>query len=112
MNFTQEAKNKVIEIARGEGIVDPIVRIKVVGGGCAGFQYDMDFLAATEMYDPEVDEVYEMGGDFTVVIDPVSYQYVSEATVSWYSAGEMSEGFKFENPQVRSSCGCGHSVGF
>jgi iron-sulfur cluster insertion protein len=111
MLFTQKAKDKIVEIAGAEKIVDPIVRIKVLGGGCAGFQYDMAFLDSQEMYDPDSDEVYEMG-EFTVVVDPISYQYVSEAEVDWMSDGAIREGFKFNNPQVKSSCGCGNSVSF
>ncbi len=111
MHFTQKAKDKIVEIAAAEKIVDPIVRVRVLGGGCAGFQYDMAFLDPPAMYDPDSDEVYEMG-EFTVVIDPISYQYVAEAEVDWLSDGVVSEGFKFNNPAVKSSCGCGNSVGF
>jgi iron-sulfur cluster insertion protein len=111
MRFTQKAKEKIVEIAAAEKIVDPIVRVKVLGGGCAGFQYDMTFLDSREMYDPNSDEVFEMG-KFTVVVDSISYQYVSEAEVDWLSEGILAEGFKFNNPAVKSSCGCGNSVGF
>lgn len=111
MLFTQKAKDKIVEIAAAEKIADPIVRVKVLGGGCAGFQYDMAFLDNPEMYDPASDEVYEMGG-FRVVVDPISHQYVSEAEVDWMSDGVISEGFRFNNPQVKGSCGCGNSVSF
>lgn len=109
MNFTQKAKDKILEIAKSEGIVDPVVRVKVQGGGCAGFQYDMAFLGTSEFYDPEADEVIEIGDDFTVVVDPISFQYVAEAEVDWLQDGLTYEGFKFINPAVTSQCGCGNS---
>ena len=111
MNFTQKAKDKIIEIASGEKIAAPVVRVRVLGGGCAGFQYDMAFLGTDENYDPSIDEVVEMG-DFKVVIDPISFQYVAEADVDWIQNGVVYEGFKFINPQIKSSCGCGNSVSF
>lgn len=110
MIFTRKAQDKVVEIAASENILDPIVRVKVVGGGCAGFQHDMSFLEPDEMYDPDIDEVFEFSG-FSVVIDPISAQYLEEAEVDYVSS-EVGEGFKFSNAAVKSTCGCGSSVAF
>lgn len=110
MNFTQLAQTKLTEIAKNEKIVDPVVRVKIAGGGCAGFQYDMSFLEPTEMYDPESDEVFEFDS-FTAIVDPISAQYLEETTVDW-TESPTGEGFKFLNPNVKGSCGCGNSVSF
>ncbi len=111
MNFTQKAKDKVIEIASAEKIDDPVVRVRVLGGGCAGFQYDMAFLGPDEDYDAESEEIVQFEG-FKVVVDPISFQYVADADVDWIQDGVVYEGFKFINPQVKGSCGCGNSVSF
>jgi iron-sulfur cluster assembly accessory protein len=58
----------------------------------------------------DVDEVIEFDG-IKVIVDPLSYQYVEDVTMD-YAVDTMSEGFKFENPNVKGSCGCGNSYSF
>jgi iron-sulfur cluster insertion protein len=103
ITITDEAVTKIKEIAEAEGIGHTKVRVKIIGGGCAGFQYDME-------YDDKVgdlDEIVEKDG-VTVLVDPMSYQYLEEVTID-YVTGLMGAGFKFINPNVKASCGCGHS---
>lgn len=111
MKFTARASAKIEEIADSENIPAPIIRIKVMGGGCAGFSYDMSFLEEEEKQQiGELDECWEMDG-FDVVMDPISSQYLEGIEID-YVATEIGEGFKFNNPNVKSTCGCGSSVAF
>jgi iron-sulfur cluster insertion protein len=106
IHITEKAALKVKEISESEGIGHNTVRLKIIGGGCAGFTYDMFFDDSPS----DVDEVIEFDG-IKVIVDPLSYQYVEDVTMD-YTVDTMSEGFKFENPNVKGSCGCGNSYSF
>lgn len=110
IQVTEKAALKIKEIADGEGIGHYNVRIRVVGGGCAGFTYDMYY----EDKISEMDEVVEFTdyyGTIKVVVDPLSFQYLDEVTVD-YVDSQFGSGFKFLNPKTTGSCGCGSSVSF
>ncbi len=80
------------------------LRLGVQGGGCSGLTYFMDFDA------PRPDDkvfVHEPTG-VKVLVDPKSILYVSGSLLD-YSEGLMGSGFSIKNPNVKSSCGCGHS---
>jgi iron-sulfur cluster assembly protein len=81
------------------------VRVGVVGGGCSGFTYDMSL---TERVD-EHDERFSHDG-VDVVCDPKSYINLKGTTIDFVD-GLMERGFKFQNPNATSSCGCGESFG-
>jgi iron-sulfur cluster assembly accessory protein len=79
-----------------------VLRVKVIGGGCAGLQYKLDI--------DEVragDKAFETDG-VAVVADRKSYLYLHGTELD-YSEGLMESGFKLNNPNVKSSCGCGAS---
>lgn len=78
------------------------LRLGVQGGGCSGLQYFMDF----DEQKPN-DRVFEQDG-VKVFIDPRSVLHLS-GTVLDYAEGLMGSGFAIKNPNVKSSCGCGHS---
>lgn len=103
---TEKAALKIKEIADAEGLSSYTLRVKVAGGGCAGFTYDMFF----EENATDMDEAIEMDG-VKVIVDPLSWQYLDEVSID-YVEGAMGAGFKFNNPNVKSTCGCGSSVGF
>ncbi len=79
------------------------LRVFVSGGGCSGLQYGMTFDDATH----EGDQAFVAGG-LRVVVDPISANYLSGASID-YVDGLMGGGFKIENPNAVSSCGCGKS---
>lgn len=79
------------------------LRVAVVGGGCSGFQYALDFTDEAR----EDDFVYEVDG-LTVYVDPVSARYLKGTTID-YVMGMAGAGFKFDNPKAVGSCGCGSS---
>ena len=103
INVTEIALTKIKEISESEDIGHFDIRIKVKGGGCAGFTYDMYY----EDIISDLDEVFPMG-DVKIVIDPLSLQYMDGITID-FGEGPLSSGFKFINPNVKSTCGCGSS---
>ena len=105
ITITSEAVGKLKEISESEGIGHLKVRLRVIGGGCSGFSYDMSF---SDIQD-DMDESSNID-DITVLIDPLSAQYLEGVEID-YLEGLMSSGFKFINPIVTSTCGCGSSFG-
>jgi iron-sulfur cluster insertion protein len=103
ITITQKAAEKVQEIAQAEDLIGQGLRLRVVGGGCAGFSYDLYF----EDKPGEMDEEFEDKG-IKLFVDPLSYQYL-EGTEIDYVEGLHGSGFKFSNPGVKSTCGCGSS---
>ncbi len=106
ISLTDLAKQKLKEIAEAEGLENQFVRVKIQGGGCAGFSYDMSF----ESESKDTDELIEIDG-INLIIDPVSNQYLEDCTID-YLDSLIGAGFKFINPKATGSCGCGNSVSF
>ena len=79
------------------------LRVAVVGGGCSGFQYALDFTDEER----ENDHVY-LVEDVTVYVDAISARYLHGTTID-YVMGMSGAGFKFNNPKAVGSCGCGSS---
>jgi iron-sulfur cluster assembly accessory protein len=101
--ITPVAAAKVNEIRSAEAIEPHMaLRLRVVGGGCAGFSYDLYFDEATE-----VDRICEIQG-VKVVVDEMSLMYLVGTEID-YVEGLQGAGFKFNNPNVKSTCGCGSS---
>lgn len=104
VTITERAANKAIELAKAEGIAACALRVRIVGGGCAGFSYD---LSLDDVGQNEGDDVYEQMG-VTLIVDPVSNTYVDGTQID-YVVTETGEGFKFLNPNATGTCGCGSS---
>jgi iron-sulfur cluster assembly accessory protein len=103
VNFTPNAIAKVKEIMAQQNPVPTGLRVGVAGGGCSGFQYSMQF----ETGAGAMDKTFDFDG-LKVFVDATSLMYLSGATVDYVETLEGA-GFKFENPNVRSTCGCGSS---
>ncbi|HEX7600152.1 MAG TPA: iron-sulfur cluster insertion protein ErpA [Polyangiaceae bacterium] len=103
ITITEKAATKVREIASSEALEGQGLRLRVIGGGCAGFTYDLYF----EDNVGEMDETYESNG-VKLYVDPLSHQYLTETEID-YVEGLHGAGFKFNNPNVKSTCGCGSS---
>lgn len=103
ISITQLAAEKVKEIATSEGLLGQGLRLRVIGGGCAGFQYDLYF----EETATDLDERFESNG-VDLFVDPLSFQYLDGTQID-YVEGAHGSGFKFGNPNVTSTCGCGSS---
>ncbi len=100
ITITELAADKVKEIAEAEGLQGQGLRLRVIGGGCAGFQYDLYFEEAPT----DMDESFESNG-VQLFIDPLSYQYL-EGTQVDYVEGVHGSGFKFGNPNISRSRSC------
>jgi iron-sulfur cluster assembly accessory protein len=106
ISITDFALQKLKEIAASEGVEEQYVRIKLKGGGCSGMMHEMDFVS--EKLD--TDELIQFD-TIKVIIDPVSFQYLENVSVD-YIDSLMSTGFKFNSPDIKSSCGCGKSISY
>jgi iron-sulfur cluster assembly protein len=104
IQLTDTAISKVAEIMAQQEPKPQGLRISVVGGGCSGFQYSMAF----ENSKMPLDKEYKFGGDLRVFVDQASMLYLDNCRVDYVETMEGA-GFKFENPNVESTCGCGSS---
>jgi iron-sulfur cluster assembly accessory protein len=102
INVTTAASDKVKDLLIAEGYENHGLRVQVVGGGCSGMQYRLGFDETTNE-----DKVLHFDG-VDVFVDLKSALYLAGSTVD-YVEGLMGAGFKIENPNVRSQCGCGES---
>ncbi len=103
ISLTPSAVSKVKQIMAQQNPVPAGLRVGVVGGGCSGFSYSMQFDNAPGM----MDKVFNMG-DLKVFVDATSVMYLNGCVVDYVETIEGA-GFKFENPNVKSTCGCGSS---
>jgi iron-sulfur cluster insertion protein len=103
LTLTPKAAEKVREIRDLEGLGEQGLRVRVIGGGCSGFSYDLFFEEETN----DLDQTFESFG-IPIYIDMMSYQYL-EGTEIDYVEGLHGAGFKFLNPEAKSTCGCGSS---
>lgn len=103
VQLTETAVGKVREILDSQEPKPAGLRIAVVGGGCSGFSYSMAFENTPNM----LDKTYQFDG-LKVFIDQASMLYLDGAQVDYVETMEGS-GFKFNNPNVKNTCGCGSS---
>jgi iron-sulfur cluster assembly accessory protein len=104
ITLTPSAIAKVKEISESEAIGHYNIRLKVIGGGCAGMSNDIYF---EDLEPTNLDEVFEHDG-VKLIVDALSISYLDGAEVDFVEM-EFSSGFKVNNPQVKSTCGCGSS---
>jgi len=106
IEFTDEAIKQIDLAAMGEEKFPVALRVGVRGGGCSGFKYLLEF---TDEIDPEEDtsDYYSPTG-IKIVVDFMSLQYLKGVTIDYISSLAAS-GFKFSNPNVKKTCGCGSS---
>ena len=103
VQLTETAVSKVTEILDTQEPKPTGLRISVVGGGCSGFSYSMAFENTPGM----LDKTYDFG-PLKIFIDQASMLYLDGVEVDYVETLEGS-GFKFNNPNVKSTCGCGSS---
>lgn len=102
ITLTPRAAKRITEIM-GDEPPGSLLRISVNGGGCSGFSYSFDIARDREAQDL----VIERDGA-TVVVDPVSVQYMAGSTIDFVN-DLIGQSFKIENPLATASCGCGTS---
>jgi iron-sulfur cluster insertion protein len=104
IQLSERACSKVREIQQAEGLEKQALRVRVIGGGCSGFSYDLFF---DDELNQEVDEIFDASG-IPVYIDMMSLTYLDGTEID-YVEGLYGAGFKFNNPTAKSTCGCGSS---
>jgi len=97
---TPRAFERLSEI--GAAAQGKALRVAVEGGGCSGFQYEID------LDEPKADDLILEGSGEKVLIDPVSLPFLASATIN-FSEELIGARFVIENPNASSSCGCGTS---
>ena len=102
VGVTESAVRRIAEILATEP-PQSVLRVSVEGGGCSGFQYKFDITR-----EREADDVVIAGNGATVVIDPVSLEYMSGSHIDFVD-DLIGASFKIENPHATASCGCGTS---
>src|SRR5215472_7329588 len=100
-----EVKRIISEQQTNGGAPEKIfLRMRVVGGGCSGFQHKLDL---DPVYNEKLDEQFEFHG-VPVVVDKRSLMYLSDVTVDFHDDLNR-RGFSITNPSAKSTCGCGSS---
>jgi iron-sulfur cluster assembly accessory protein len=101
ITLSERAAKRIAQILQAEHA--PLMRVSVEGGGCSGFQYRFDLVAASDAEDV----VIEKAGA-RVLIDPVSLQYLAGSQIDFVD-DLIGASFKITNPNATASCGCGTS---
>jgi len=104
--ISEKAKQKVEQLMKDAGIADDpsyFIRVSVVGGGCSGLSYKLDF----DNEQKTTDQVFEDKG-LKIVTDLKSFLYLVNTTLD-FSDGLNGKGFYFNNPNASRTCGCGES---
>ena len=110
ITLTDRAKEHLNEVLTQEAVIEQNpdfvlgIRLAVQGGGCSGFQYSFTMTEVTE----EDDQVIPLDCKFFFVVDPISMQYLEGAVID-YKDDLMGSSFSINNPNVKSTCGCGAS---
>lgn len=104
IEITESAKNKIVDLLASENNPKLALRTFVQGGGCSGFSYGFTFDEEKTDDDFEV----EITDQFKVLVDALSMQYLQGATID-YKEEIMGSQFVINNPNAKTSCGCGSS---
>jgi len=106
VNVTESAAQQIKRLLDQEGKLEShALRLKVVGGGCSGLSYQLAFDDQRRENDSEVES-----GGVRVVVDEKSALYLVGTTLDYVDT-LMESGFKIQNPNAKSTCGCGQSFG-
>ncbi len=103
LSLTPTAQGKLAQLLKERNIPDYGLRVFVAGGGCSGLQYGMAFEAKARDFDTVIDQ-----GGVHLFVDPTSMMYLAGASID-YVDSLMGGGFRIENPNAISTCGCGSS---
>ena len=107
ITITETAAKEIRKLAEKRGTPDSALRAGIRGGGCTGFSYLFEW---SDGAPKEHDKVFERDG-IKLYVDPKSFVYLDGTELDFITS-MMGHGFKFKNPNVKGSCGCGESVQF
>ena len=102
-SLTERAMQQVRTVIKAQGFEGYVLSVRVVPSGCSGFAYDLNLVKESK----PGDQLW-VQDEIQVATDALSVQYLGGTQVD-YVVGDHSAGFKFENPNAKSSCGCGSS---
>ena len=103
LTVTPAAISVIKSLLEQRNIPNHALRVFVTGGGCSGMQYGMSFQEKADEGDTVV-----MSEDVRLLVDPASLVYLNGATIDYVDT-LIGGGFRIDNPNAVSSCGCGHS---
>jgi iron-sulfur cluster assembly protein len=104
ISISEKAKKKIVQLKKDAGLSEEyFLRVGVVGGGCSGLSYKLDF----DNEEQPNDQVFEDHG-VKLVTDLKSFLYLCDTTLD-FSDGLNGKGFHFINPNASRTCGCGES---
>jgi iron-sulfur cluster assembly accessory protein len=104
IKLTEGAGRKVRQLMERDGCAEGALRVKVIGGGCAGLEYKMDF----EKNPPSARDILIESAGVKVLVDIKSALYVSGSQIDFVDA-LIGGGFKIHNPNATQTCSCGES---
>ncbi|MBN9483295.1 MAG: heme biosynthesis protein HemY [Bacteroidetes bacterium 43-93] len=105
ITISEKAKERIVQLKKDEALDDSyFLRVGVVGGGCSGLSYKLDFDNESQ----PTDQVFEQGDGIKIVTDIKSFLYLCNTTLD-YTEGLNGKGFHFINPNASRTCGCGES---
>ena len=106
VELTDSATERVRDLLDREGkLASHGLRLKVVGGGCSGLSYQLGFDDQITDHDNEF-----QAGEVRIIVDDKSAVYLAGTTLDYVDTLQES-GFKIDNPNAKSTCGCGQSFG-
>ena len=103
ITLTASAATKLADLLKAQAKPEEGLRVRVVGGGCSGLSYQMEF----DQPQP-ADQVFEGAHGARVLVDPKSYLYLAGTEID-YTDGLQGAGFSLKNPNAKGGCGCGSS---
>jgi len=104
VTVSDSAKNKIVELRKADGFADDFqIRVGVLGGGCSGLTYDLQFNSESKPNDM----IFEDKG-VKIIVDKKSLLYLAGTTLD-FTDGLNGKGFQFINPNATRTCGCGES---
>ena len=108
VEISSTAMTEIDRLKQTRQMADSFLRLRVKTGGCSGLFYDLELEdIPANLPNQESDRTMEIQG-VQVIVDPQSWQYVEHLQLD-YSEDLMGGGFRFHNPQVKQTCGCGIS---
>ena len=104
ISLTENAASEIRKVIKENELVDGTgIRLSIKGGGCAGFNYIIDF----DNQPGEFDHLFDSHG-IKIIVDQKSHLYIDGTEID-FNIGLTDRGFKFKNPKADTSCGCGTS---
>lgn len=112
LNISDSAAQRIFELASVEPDKNPKLRVYITGGGCSGFQYgyafEYELKEDDNIFTRQVTDSNGNTGEITVIVDPLSMQYLSNATVNFKKTLRGAH-FSITNPNAETTCSCGAS---